>query len=273
MLNRRSLFFLVLAVIFGVAAMGLTRSYLAKAAAAPVLEEIGMTQVALAARDLPVGAAIGSEDIRLVEWPETHAPRTAFASESALRGRVLRHPLSEGDPIFPSLLLPEGAVAGLVSMIAEGHRAVSVKVDAVIGVAGFIKPGTRVDVLATLRRDDNKHFSKVVLQDVRVLAVDQALEDTTDGEPKVVNVVTLEVKPNNAERLIHAAHEGRLQLALRNPGDEEVVNTRAVRAGDLYGAVKKAAARPVKAKRNVQKEFIELIKGTERSQSEYSPGK
>ncbi len=270
MLNRRSLLFLVLAVVFGFAAMGLTRTYLAKAAAAPVLEEIGLVEVALAAHDLPVGTAIGADDIRLVEWPETHAPKKAFGSKAELNGRVLRHPLSEGDPIFPSLLLPEGAVSGLVSMIGEGHRAVSVKVDAVIGVAGFIKPGTRVDVLATLRRSDNQHFSKVVLQDVRVLAVDQALEDTTDGEPKVVNVVTLEVEPQNAERLIHAAHEGRLQLALRNPGDEEVVKTQAVRAGDLYGAAKKKAQpRPVKKKRNVQKEFIEIIKGTERSRSEY----
>ncbi len=265
--NRRSLLFLLLAVVFGFTAMLLTRTYLASATVAPAVAELELTEVAVAARDLGVGIAIGANDLEMKEWPAAHAPSSSFNTPASLTGRVMRHPVSAGDPIFKSALLPEGSAAGLISMITDGHRAVSVKVDAVIGVAGFIKPGTRVDVLATLRREDNTRFSQVVLQDVKVLAVDQTLEEADDGDPDLVNVVTLEVKPIDAERLIHSAHEGRLQLALRNPGDEEVLKTKPIRAGDIYGVTPKPKARP---RKRVQKEFIELIKGTERSKSELS---
>lgn len=268
--NRRSLLFLMLAVVFGFAAMLLTRAYLANATVAPAKAELRLVEVAVAARDLTAGVAISVEDVRLEQWPAVHAPASAFETAEALAGRVVRLPVGSGDPIFASTLLPEGSAAGLIAMIESGHRAVSVKVDAVVGVAGFVKPGTRVDVLATLRRDDNTRFSQVVLQDVKVLAVDQTLEEANGGEPDVVNVVTLEVKPLEAKRLIHSAHEGRLQLALRHPGDEEVLKTKAVRAGDIYGATAKPKPKPRARKAKVQRDFIELIKGTERSKSELS---
>jgi len=265
--------FLMLAVVFGFTAMLLTRAYLANATIAPAKAELELVEVAVAARDLTVGVALSADDVRLEEWPAVHTPASAFESAADLAGRVLRLPVGAGDPIFASALLPEGSAAGLISMIESGHRAVSVKVDAVVGVAGFIKPGTRVDVLATLRRDDNTRFSQVVLQDVKVLAVDQTLEEANAGEPKVVNVVTLEVKPLEAKRLIHSAHEGRLQLALRNPGDEEILKTKPIRAGDIYGVAAKPKPKPRARKAKVQRDFIELIKGTERSKSELSTTK
>jgi pilus assembly protein CpaB len=106
----------------------------------------------------------------------------------------------------------------------------------VIGVAGFVVPGSRVDVMATIRRVDQDRaipFSKLILQDVRVLAVDQKLEEVKSGEPELVNVVTLEVDPLQAEHLIYAAHEGRLQLALRAPGDDAEIATRSIGVADL----------------------------------------
>jgi pilus assembly protein CpaB len=136
-------------------------------------------------------------------------------------------------------------------------RAVSVKVDNVIGVAGFVAPGAHVDVLATLRRVDHAKaipFAKVILQNVRVLAVDQKLEEARGSDPELVSVVTLEVAPVQAEHLVYAAHEGRLQLAMRSPGDDEKVETRSIGVADVMGSRK---ARTRTAHRN----SVQVLKG------------
>ena len=112
----------------------------------------------------------------------------------------------------------------------------SVKVDPVIGVAGFVKPGARVDVVATLRRIDLKKklpYTMVILQDVRVLAIDQQLQEATEGEPALVSVVTLEVDPSQAQTLTYISHQGRIQLALRRPDDHEVVKVKSTGVEDL----------------------------------------
>jgi pilus assembly protein CpaB len=130
-----------------------------------------------------------------------------------------------------------------------------VKVDPIIGVAGFVNPGTRVDVLATLRdlgTAKKVPYTKVVLQDVRVLAIDQKMETAQNGEPELVSVVTLEVTPKQAEELAYSAHEGRLQLALRSPGDREIIKTIGVSASDLL-------ARP--RARAIRKSGVQVVKG------------
>ena len=146
----------------------------------------------------------------------------------------------------------------LRAVIAADHRAVTVKVDSVIGVAGFVTPGTYVDVMATIRRVDRKSglpYSKVILQNIRVLAVDQELEDVKSA-PEIVSVVTLEVNPEQAQRLVYAAHEGRLQLAMRSPGDNAEVRVRSVGVADVFGERHVAKARaPGKA--------VLVINGTE----------
>ena len=114
----------------------------------------------------------------------------------------------------------------------------TVKVDNVVGIAGFVTPGSRVDVLATLRRVDRDKplpYSKVILQNIRVLAIDQKLEEVKAGDPEIVSVVTLEVDPKQAEHLIYAAHEGRLQLAMRSPGDDVTVATVSIGVRDVLG--------------------------------------
>jgi pilus assembly protein CpaB len=173
-------------------------------------------------------------------------------------GRVLRRALADGEPILEPSLLPEGAEAGLVSVIDDESRAVSVKVDPIIGVAGFVNPGTRVDVLATLRNlatRDKIPYTKVILQDVPVLAIDQKMETAQNGEPELVSVVTLEVTPTDAEKLAYSAHEGRLQLALRGPGDHEVVKTIGVTAGDMLARKRRS--------RVIRKAGIQVVKGSE----------
>jgi pilus assembly protein CpaB len=217
-------------------------------AAAPTIET---TRVVVAKADLAAGASIRSEQLTVAEWPSEYAPDHTFEIAAKLDGRVPRRAISAGEPILDQLLHPEGAEAGLVSVIGEEVRAVSVKVDPVIGVAGFVRPGARVDVLATLRRIDQRTklpYSKVILQDVKVLAIDQQMEPAGDREPELVSVVTLEVTPKQAQQLIYSAHEGRLQLALRGPGDHEILDTAAVGVADLLSTRTRKGA-PVRRQR------------------------
>jgi pilus assembly protein CpaB len=192
-------------------------------------------------------------------------PDGAHSDPSTLEGRVLRRPLAAGEPVLETALLPEGARAGLISVIDPTHRAISVRVDPVIGVAGFVVPGSHVDVIVTLMRDsDNKPVSKAILQDVQVLAIDQKLEEAKEGQPELVQVVTLETSPQQSEKLTYAAHQGRLQLALRNPSDHEIVDTHSIAVADVLDEARKAAA-PRIASRPVQRSTsnVEVIKGSQ----------
>jgi pilus assembly protein CpaB len=151
-------------------------------------------------------------------------PAGAFQDPIQLQGRVLARSLVKGEAILESALLPVGAAAGLDSLIDESARAVSVQVDQFIGVAGFVQPGSRVDVLSTFKpvgSDDSSASSvtRAVLQNVRVLAVNTLLERSGEASPEL-QVVTLEVSPEEAQVLAHAVTEGPIKLALRNPKDE-----------------------------------------------------
>jgi pilus assembly protein CpaB len=200
--------------------------------------EVPLTTVVVARIDVATASTLDPIGLTTVEWPREHLPSGALTSVDAAAGRVARRPIAAGEPILESALFERGTEGGLGAVIEPSQRALSVKVDSVIGVAGFVKPGSRVDVLTTLRRVDQDKatpYSKVILQDVRVLAVDQKLEEARDGKPELVNVVTLEVDPSQAEHLIYAAHEGRLQLALRTPGDAEMIETRGANVADVLG--------------------------------------
>ena len=226
MQNRRALFFFGLAILFGVAAAFAARTVLQDQASAAAQPGVATTPVVVARADV-----------------------------TKLAGRVLRRPLSRGEPVLESSLLPVGSEAGLPSVITNAKRAVSVKVDPVVGVAGFVAPGTRVDVLATLRRLDTQDklpYTKLILQDITVLAIDQKLEEAKNGEPELVSVVTMEVTPKQSEELTYAAHEGRLQLALRSPADHEEVKTQPVSVATLLGGPARKAKQAVRVGPSVQ---------------------
>jgi len=238
MQNRRALFFFGMAILFGVAAAFTARTVLEDRASAASQPAVATTPVVVARADVTVGTALIALQLDTVDWPSDYVPSGAYADSAKLTGRVLRRPLSRGEPVLESSLLPVGSLAGLPSVITSSKRAISVKVDPVVGVAGFVAPGTRVDVLATLRRIDTQEklpYTKLILQDVTVLAIDQKLEEAKNGDPELVSVVTMELTPKQTEELTYAAHEGRLQLALRSPADHEEVKTQPVSVATLLG--------------------------------------
>ena len=264
MQNQRAFLFLILAVALGVGAAFTAQRWLEQQRQQPAAQQATTQPVAVMREGLQVGQVVHQRALATVDWPNDYLPQGSHSDPAKLEGRVVRRPLAAGEPVLESALLPEGARAGLISVIEPTHRAISVKVDPVIGVAGFIAPGARVDVLVTIVPDSaDKPVSKVILQDVQVLAIDQKLEEAKEGEPELVQVVTFEVDPMQAEKLTHAFHNGRLQLALRNPSDHEIVETHAVGVTEVLN--ERRAPAPRIASRPVQRSTsnVEVIKGSQ----------
>jgi pilus assembly protein CpaB len=195
--------------------------------------------VVVAAVDLQVGAEIAKDDVRVINWPANAVPTQAMSDPSQVIGRGLVMPMIENEPFLDLKLASKEAGAGLPPAIPPGLRAVSVKVNEVIGVAGYVLPGTRVDIVATVSPTQNSvdMTSKVILTNVQVLAAGTKIErDAKDNKPIPVTVVTMLVDPSQAERLTLASTEGKIQLALRNPLDKETPATTGIRPAALLGA-------------------------------------
>jgi pilus assembly protein CpaB len=194
--------------------------------------------VIVAANDLDIGAELKREDVKIIDWPANAVPANAIADPKDVIGRGIVLPLIQNEPILPMKLASTEAGSGLPPSIPPGLRAVSVRVNEVIGVAGYVLPGTRVDVLATVSPTGQNAdiMSKVVLTNVQVLAAGTKIErDTERNKPMAVSVVTLLVNPEESERLTLASTEGKIQLALRNPLDKTMPNTQGIRPAALLG--------------------------------------
>jgi pilus assembly protein CpaB len=194
--------------------------------------------VVVAASDLDIGAELRREDIRVIDWPANAAPANALSDPKDAIGRGIVLPLIQNEPILPMKLASKEAGSGLPPAIPPGLRAVSVRVNEVIGVAGYVLPGTRVDVVATVSPSGQSGdmTSKVILTNVQVLAAGTKIERDTDrNKPMPVSVVTLLVDPEEAERLTLASTEGKIQLALRNPLDKTMPETHGIRPAALFG--------------------------------------
>jgi pilus assembly protein CpaB len=202
-------------------------------------------RVVVANTDLTLGSELRRDDLKTIDWPADSVPEGSFQDPAAILGRGLIASVVRHEPLLPGKLASKEAGSGLPPIIPTGKRAVSVRVNEVIGVAGYVLPGTRVDVVATQsptsRNEDMT--SKVVLSNVEVLTAGTRLEhDSKDGKPVQVTVVTLVVTPDQAERLTLASTEGKIQLALRNPLDLESPETSGVRPGMLMGTVQQRPA-------------------------------
>jgi pilus assembly protein CpaB len=197
--------------------------------------------VVVAAADLALGTELKKEDLTVVNFPVGAAPDGSFSKPSDIIGRGLIVPLVKNELVLPAKLASKEAGAGLPPIIPEGMRALSVRVNEVVGVAGYVLPGTRVDIVATASPSGQPGdaTSKVVLSNVQVLTAGTRLEqDQEKGKPMQVTVVTLLVYPDQAERLALASTEGKIQLALRNPLDQSAPETPGIKPAILLGVVK-----------------------------------
>ena len=167
--------------------------------------------VVVAATDLQVGAALDAHSVRVIDWPSSAVPKNAISDPQEVVGRGLIMPVLENEPILPTTMASKEAGAGLPPAIPPGLRALSVRVNEVIGVAGYVLPGTHVDVVATVNPGDKQGdmTSKVILTNVLVVAAGTKMEQDANNKPMAVNVVTLLVNPDESERLTLAAGEGR----------------------------------------------------------------
>jgi pilus assembly protein CpaB len=197
-----------------------------------------------AAKDLDAGETLSGSDVELVEWFGPGVLAGAFTKVSDVNGRTVLYPLDKGQPIIERQLATAGAGAGLTAKIPAGMRAISVRSDELVGVAGFLLPGTHVDVLMTYHTDlSPAPTTTTVLQDVVVLAAGQQIHPDPAGKPVSVNVVTLLLKPEDAEKIALAANLGGMYFVLRNGGDQVKVDTQAVGLSQLSGTVSPIATK------------------------------
>lgn len=268
--KRRKWMALVLALVSGGAAGYLALNYLHQPMAPLAARPAGSAQIAVASRNLPIGSVLSSADVKLVEWPAGDVPPGFAASAAEVVGRGLLMPVSTNEPLLASKLAHKDAGGGLPIVIPEGMRAVSVKVDEVIGVAGFVLPGTRVDVLVTMNptSEHDEATTRVILQNVITLAAGQTIQRDQEGKPQTVTVITLLVAPDDAEKLTLASTEGRIHLALRNTLDMAQVETDGIRVKSLVNSAsepKPAAPRVRRAPVRREGQSIVTYNGTERT--------
>ena len=203
--------------------------------------------VIVAADDLQVGAKVEERDIKIIRIPAADLPPGSPRRRSEVLGHGVIVPISKGEFILPNRLAGENAGSGLPSLITPGMRAVSVRVNEVVSVAGFVTPGTRVDVLLTgTPGGTGEQQTTTVLQNVAVLASGHTLERTATGEAQTTAVITLLVSPDDAQRLTLASSEGHIQLALRNPLDTKQDEVASSNSRGLYrGGAAPAPVQPI----------------------------
>jgi pilus assembly protein CpaB len=201
--------------------------------------------VVVAAADLQLGAELKKDDLTVMQFPAGKVPEGTFAKPEEILGRGLIVPIVKNEPILRAKLASKEAGAGLPPVIPEGMRAISVRVNEVVGVAGYVLPGNRVDVLATANPTNvqSDMTTKVILSNVQVLTAGTRMEQAPDSKPVQVTVVTLLVFPEQSERLALASTEGKIQLALRNPLDQGAPETPGIKTAGLMGVVRAPVVR------------------------------
>lgn len=285
MRNTRALIMLAVSVALAIGAVLVAARWIAEQAA-------GNTgKVAVATVDISLGSRLTPEMVRMVDWPVSAMPPGAITDAKLIDTRVARASILRGEPVMESKLAPPGTTGGLSAVVADGKRAMTVRVNDVVGVAGFALPGNFVDILVSTqedgpRRADNREqmISKIVLERILVLAVAQE-SSRDETKPKVVNAVTLELTPDQVEKLDLARSVGSLSLVLRNQIDPSPVNTSGATKTSLLDAKatptptpastpapspqRPAARRVASAPTPARTEQIEVIKGLDRSTQQF----
>lgn len=284
MKNTRAMLMMGLALVLAIAAVFVAARWI-NAKAANATGKVAVAQV-----DITLGSPIAPEMIRLMDWPANAMPPNVFSDEKMLAGRVTRTTILKGEPVMESKLAPPGTQGGLSAVVAQGKRAMTVRVNDVVGVAGFALPGNFVDILVNTQGEHSRNtndgkdpsISKIVLERILVLAIAQEAH-RDDTKPKVVNAVTLELSPEQTEALDLARSVGTLSLVLRNQVDPVSPTTGGATKTSLLGLAKPASApvavavskpvakatpRPVARRAPSQPQLaerVEVIKGLDRT--------
>lgn len=243
-MNRNTRTTVVLTIAVAVAALASFGVYRAIQQMPVRQVEVRSLYQVVAAKELAMGTLITKDFVKLVAWPASSPVSKGFTTIESVLNRGLIDSVAANEPLTETKLAPVEAGAGLPPSITQGMRAVSVKVNEVVGVAGFVVPGTHVDVMVTLQTSDTKDsMTRVVVSDVEVLTAGTRFdqEKARDGQPIPTTVVTLLVTPSDAERIALAASEGEVMLTLRNPMDRKPTETTGIRTAALLG---QAPAKP-----------------------------
>ena len=269
-MTSRTTLFMLMALIFGAAAVFLARQWLLTQHATPgATAAANVATVVVAAKDLAFGMHLTADDLKEVNWPADSQPQGAFSSKDKLLASspVVIRRLAANEPVLPSKLSGPTARTSLSAQIGESLRAVSVRVNDVVGVAGFILPGDRVDVMVTREIDKDHRITDIVLQNVKVIGIDQNADEDASGT-HVVKSVTLEASTEQAQQLTLGASVGELSLALRNYLDVNSVPVRTVTVADLrYGGEVTPGAKPLprRTSNRVAGASILVTRGTDSS--------
>jgi len=237
MKNVRPLLLIALSLAVGAGAVGIALHW--------VLErtDVASTKVVVAARDLPFGTPLREGMLEVIDWPAANALKEPVTDPKLIYQRVTNAQILRGEPVLPSKLAPQGEKGGLSALLHDGTRAVTVKINEIVGVAGFALPGNYVDVMVNATEKSGRVVSKIVLERILVLALAQDAS-TSETKPRLGNAVTLEVTPQQAEQIDLARSVGALSLVLRSQVDTGRVNTQGASMEDLFKSAEKALDRP-----------------------------
>jgi len=257
-LNRTKLM-LVIAVVFAIMAAWLANNWVQRRAATANDKTVEVKTVVVAKLEIASGQKVEAVQLKTVEWPIELVPEGAVGKLEDAVGKIAKQPIQPGDVLTTGRIASDLGGSHLAALISANMRAVSIRVDDVVGVAGFLLPGNRVDVIGVVREEHtNRVHASTVLTDVPVLAVDQDIAPD-ETKAKIVRAVTLEVAPADAELLVKAMNEGKIQLSLRNPGERQVV-AEVVKAEVVKPKPKPRPRAPAKV---IEKNEVILIRGTE----------
>ena len=226
MRNIRPIAMIALSALLGLVAVALAANWLKNQEAA------GTLQVLVASRDLPMGTRLQADMLETVRWPKSAPITSPLTAIEQANERVINVQILRGEPVLKNKLAAVGEIGGLSSVLREGRRAVTVKVNEVMGVAGFALPGNYVDLMVNTPDGQDRPVSKIVIERIKVLAVAQDVV-SNENKPRVVNAVTLEVTPWQAEKIDLARSVGTLSLVLRNQVDTTSVVSEGARKSDL----------------------------------------
>jgi pilus assembly protein CpaB len=237
-----------------------------------------MIKIVATVHAAPAGVVLKAEDVTLVEWPSTLPLTGSFAKLDDVVGRPLLYPLGEREPVLARDVADVGAGIGLTVRIPPGMRATSVRSDEIVGVAGFLFPGSHVDILATFSVPGiPTPITQTILQKVEVLTAGQKVQPDPQGKPETVTVVTVLLNPEDSQKLLLASAQGRIQFVLRSGNDQEIVKTRAISMEELAGGPLKKTIEVVRVKPKPKVELpkppefytVEIIHGDKRTTEKF----